>query len=166
MQNGRRFFSDGWNDVVYQLEFFLDLDHFLLLLKVLAEPTPHLQHGLSNLVHHLAVFGKGFLGFRCELNVRAGQVDKNGRWSFWNPPPTGLVHSILAPIHRFDGFRQQATTLLVHQRDPICKTKHFDGLVRRHTVSKNEANFDLIRVALRDGRRTRHRGDKAGIDGL
>ena len=118
---------------------------------MLAEPSSHFQHGLSNFVHHFAVFGEGFLGFRSELNVRAGQMDKNGCWAFWDAPSTSLVHSILPPVHRFNGLRQQATTLLVHQRDTICESEHLNGFVRSHTVSKDQADFHLVRVALRDG---------------
>ena len=63
LEDGGRFFGDGWNDVVDQLELFLHLDHLFLLFKVLSETASHLEHSLANFVHHFAVVGEGLLGF-------------------------------------------------------------------------------------------------------
>ena len=115
---------------------------------MLPKSTPHFEHGLANLVHDLAVVGEGLLGFRGELDVGAGEVNEDGGRAFGHTATTGLVQAVLAPVHRFDGFREQASALLVHQRHAVSKAKHFDGFVSGHPVAKNEADFNLVGVAL------------------
>ena len=78
-------------------------------------------------------------------------MNEDGGRPLGHTATTGLVQPVLAPVHRFDGFREQASALLVHQRDAICKSKHFDGFVGGHPVAKDEPDFDLVGVALGDG---------------
>ena len=117
---------------------------------MLPETASHFEHGLADLVHDLAVVGEGLLGFRGELHVRAGEVNEDGCRPFGHTATTGLVQPVLAPVHRFDGFREQASALLVHQRDAIGKSEHFNGFVGGHPVAKDEPDFDLVGVALGD----------------
>ena len=151
VENGRGLGGDGGNDVVDQLEFLLHLDHLFLLLQMLAKPSTHLEHGLANFVHHFAVIGQGFLGFGRELHVGAREVNQNGSRALRDASSTRLIKAVLAPINRFDGFGQQATALLVHQRHTVGESEHFHRLVGCHAVTEDEADFDLVGVALRDG---------------
>ncbi len=165
-QNGSGFGSDGRNDVVDELEFLLRLGHLFLLLQVLSKASPHLEHRFANFVQHLFVVGEGFFGFGGELNVGAGQVNEDGRGTFGHPSSAGLVQSVLTPIHGFNGFGEQTTALLVHERDAVGEPQHLNGLVGGHSFTENQADLDLERIALGDGGRARHRRDETRVNGL
>ena len=133
---------------------------------MLPQTTTHFQHGFPDFVHHLAVVSKRLFRFGGELNVGARQMNKNRCWAFWYASAAGLVEPVLAPIHGFNGFRQQATALLIHQRHTVCEAKHLNGLVGRHPVAKNQTHLDLVGVSLRHGGGPCHRRDEPRINGF
>ena len=85
------------------------------------------------------------------MHVGAGEVNQDGSRALGDASSTRLVKAVLAPIHRFDGFGQQATALLVHQRHTVGESEYFHRFVGRHAVAEDEADFDLVGVTLRDG---------------
>ncbi len=133
---------------------------------MLPQPTSKFQHRFARLIVNLFVVGDRFLGFRGELHVGARQMDKDGGGAFWHTASTGLVKSILTPIHRFDGFGQHATALLVHQRHAVGEAEHLHGGIGGHAFAKDEPDLDLEGVALAHGRDARERGHEAGVDRL
>ena len=131
-----------------------------------AQTTTEFKHGFSRLIHDFLVVCQGFLGLGGELHVGARQMNQDGGGAFGDTSAARLLEPVLPPIHRFDSFGQQTATLLVHERDAIGEAKHFDRLVRWHALAEDEPHFHLERVALRDGRCTRHGGDEARVDGF
>ena len=133
---------------------------------MLTQASAKFEHGLTRFFAHLFVVGHRFLGLGGELNVGAGQVDKDCSRPLWDAVAAGLVQSVLAPVDRFNRLGQHATALLVHQGHAVGKAKHFNGGIRGHAFAEDEADLDLEGVARTDGRCAGQGRDEARIDGF
>ena len=147
-------------DDIHQFEFLLRLCFLFLFLEVVSQSTPNLQHRQPDFVKHIDVVRERFFGFTCELHVGTGKMNQYGCRSLGNTSPTRVIKPISFPIYRLEGFGQQTSTLLIHQRHPIRESKNLDGLIPWQISTKDESNLDLEWVAIGHPRFAGHRRDK------
>ena len=79
-------------------------------------------------------------------------MNQYGGRPFRQPAAAGVVESVALPIDGLESLCQQASALLVHQRDSVGEAQNIDRPLRLQVSSEDQSDLDLEGVALADRR--------------
>ena len=75
-------------------------------------------------------------------------MNQYGGRPFRQPAAAGVVESVALPIDGLESLCQQASALLVHQRDSVGEAQNIDRPLRLQVSSEDQSDLDLEGVAL------------------